>query len=205
MGTNIDLSETQSQLEWLKQKLYLNTLAASASQRFVKRGQVYRCNLGMGVGSEMQKDRPCVIVQNNIANHNSSNTIVVPITHGTASLPTIVPITPKYDSAGIMLLDGSANASNVSCVSKARLGNYVCDLTNSEMKSIDEAIAISFGIIHYYADVLNKYNRNVAYANTVKESRNNAEDKLLSVQDILDSDDTPELILEKLKKFFEKG
>ena len=65
---NIDLNKVQRFLDWLKTQLYLDTLVVNASRRVVKRGQVYRCNFGMGIGSEMQKERPAVIVQNSIGN-----------------------------------------------------------------------------------------------------------------------------------------
>ena len=64
---NIDLTKTQQYLEWLKNKLYLNAIAPSAKNRIIYRGQVYRCNLGIGVGSEECKERPCVILQYNSA------------------------------------------------------------------------------------------------------------------------------------------
>ena len=46
---NIDLTKTQQYLEWFKNKLYLNAIAPAAKNRIIYRGQVYRCNLGIGV------------------------------------------------------------------------------------------------------------------------------------------------------------
>ncbi len=90
----------------------------------VKRGQVYRCNFGIGIGSEMQKERPAIIIQNDIGNMKSGNTIVIPITHDVSTLPCVASLTPQYESDGITLkLDGQANTSNIMCVSKARIGN----------------------------------------------------------------------------------
>ena len=77
---NIDLTKTQQYLEWLKNKLYLNAIATSAKNRIVYRGQVYRCNLGVGIGSEECKERPCVVLQYNSANRTSPNTLVTPLT-----------------------------------------------------------------------------------------------------------------------------
>ncbi|MDE5933587.1 MAG: type II toxin-antitoxin system PemK/MazF family toxin, partial [Lachnospiraceae bacterium] len=62
---NIDLTKTQQYLEWFKNKLYLNAISSSSKNRIVYRGQVYRCNLGVGIGSEECKERPCVILQYN--------------------------------------------------------------------------------------------------------------------------------------------
>ncbi len=53
----------------------------------IKRGQVYRCNFGCGIGSEMQKERPALIIQNNVANSRLGNTIVIPINHDNSTLP----------------------------------------------------------------------------------------------------------------------
>ncbi|MBR7148060.1 MAG: type II toxin-antitoxin system PemK/MazF family toxin, partial [Firmicutes bacterium] len=78
---NIELNKVQKILEWIRRKLYLETIASNARKRMVKRGQVYRCDFGIGIGSEMQKERPAIIVQNDIGNIHSSNTIVIPITH----------------------------------------------------------------------------------------------------------------------------
>lgn len=52
----IELGQVQKMLEWLKTKLYLDAIAPNARSRAVKRGQVYRCNFGCGIGSEMQKN-----------------------------------------------------------------------------------------------------------------------------------------------------
>ena len=54
---NIDLIKTQQYLEWLKDKLYLNAISSSAKNRTVYRGQVYRCNFGVGIGSEECKEK----------------------------------------------------------------------------------------------------------------------------------------------------
>ena len=81
---NIDLTKTQQYLEWFKNKLYLNAIAISAKNRIVYRGQVYRRNLGVGIGSEECKEQPCVVLQYNSANRTSPNTLVAPITHTTS-------------------------------------------------------------------------------------------------------------------------
>ena len=45
-------SKVQKCLEWLKTKLFLDLISSKAAKRIVKRGEVYKCNLGMGIGSE---------------------------------------------------------------------------------------------------------------------------------------------------------
>ena len=199
----IDLSQAQRMIEWLKDKLYLNAIASNASRRAVRRGQVYRCNFGCGVGSEMQKDRPAVIVQNDIANGHSGNTIVIPITHDTSTLPCAANITPQMSADGKVILDGQANASNMLCVSKARLGDLVTTLPAADMKKIDEAIAKSVDLMRYYADIEKQLKDKLEYIEKVKEQRNKAQDELKAIRQLLDfseSDSVIETIKELQKK-----
>lgn len=202
----IDLGQAQKMLEWVKTKLYLNALAPNAGSRTVKRGQVYRCNFGCGIGSEMQKDRPAVVVQNDVGNNRSGNTIVLPITHDTSTLPCVANITPQMDLSGNVILDGQANASNMMCVSKARLGNLVCTLPASDMKLIDEAIAKTVGLMGYYADITRKLNDKLAHIDRVKDERNKAQDELTEIRNKLGLNENESLIdcILEMKKIVDK-
>lgn len=152
----IDLEKTQNMLDWLKTKLFLDSIANKSKNRIVHRGEVYECNFGIGIGSEMQKDRPCVIVQGNVGNINSSNVIVAPITHTDKSLPCMAKINPQSNSQGI-ILDGFVNLSNIQTVSKARLGNYITRLLKNDMKEIDNALYVSIGLIKNIKKVFTNY------------------------------------------------
>ena len=168
---NIDLTKTQQYLEWFKNKLYLNAIATSAKNRIVYRGQVYRCNLGVGIGSEECKERPCVVLQYNSANRTSPNTLVAPITHTTSTLPIVVPIAEKKDSSGKLILDGNVLLGNITCVSKARLSDYITDLSADEMKAVDKAISLSLGINHHYQTLQNMYDDKLQYIEKLKSNR----------------------------------
>lgn len=153
----------------MKTKLYLDSIAQNASTRTIKRGQVYRCNFGCGIGSEMQKERPALIIQNNVTNSRSGNTIVIPITLYNSTLPCVASITPQIDSMCTTILDGQANTSNVMCVSKARLGDYICSLPMTDMKKIDKAIAKTVGLFSYYLDLKNRLNDKLNYITKIKD------------------------------------
>ena len=183
---NIDLIKTQQYLEWFKNKLYLNAIAPSAKNRIVYRGQVYRCNLGVGVGSEECKERPCVILQYNSANRTSPNTVVAPITHATSALPIVVPIAEKKDSSGKLILDGNVLLGNITCVSKARLGDYIADLTADEMRAVDKAISISLDTNHYYQTLQNMYNDKLQYIEKLKGNRSSLQADLAAKQQYID-------------------
>ncbi len=175
---NIDILKTQQYLEWLKEKLYLNALSPTAKNRTVYRGQVYRCKFGVGIGSEECKERPCVILQYNSANKTSPNVLVAPITHTTSKLPVVVPIADKTDSSGKVILDGNVLLGNITCVSKARLGDYITDLTKAEMKEVDKAISMSLDIYHHYQSLLNTYNDKLKYVEKLKQSNVTLQKKL---------------------------
>ena len=202
----IEMNQVQRMLEWLKTKLYLNTLSEKAKSRKVKRGQVYRCNFGCGVGSEMQKERPAIIIQNNAGNDNSGNTIVVPITHNTSSLPCMANITSKIDTDGNIILDGQANVSNIMCVSKARLGDYICTLPRTDMKLVDSTIAKTIGLMKQYTDLHKRLNDKLDYIERLKIERNSAQDELAEIRNFLEisEDDSIINIIKSMKKSLDK-
>lgn len=165
---DIDLTKTQQYLEWLKEKLYLNLLSATAQKRIVCRGEVYRCKFGVGIGSEESKERPCVILQYDSANKTSPNTIVAPISHTTSRLPVVVPLKPKKDSYGKIILDGNVLLGNITCVNKARLGAYITTLSAQEMDDVDKAAAISLDLLHHYQSLQNMYQDKLHYIELLK-------------------------------------
>ncbi|NBH32595.1 type II toxin-antitoxin system PemK/MazF family toxin [Clostridiaceae bacterium] len=183
---NIDLTKIQQYLEWLKNKLYLNAIAPSAKNRIVYRGQVYRCNLGVGIGSEECKERPYVVLQYNSANRTSPNTLVAPITHTTSTLPIVVPIVEKKDFSGKLILDGNVLLGNITCVRKARLSDYITDLSADEMKAVDKAISLSLGINHHYQTLQNMYDDKLQYIEKLKNNRTLLQTDLDSKQQQLD-------------------
>ncbi len=79
-------------LDWLKEKLALELNVKNASKRKVRRGSVYICKFGRNIGSEQEKERPCVVIQEQDANDTSPNTIVAPISHTKSKLKVIIPI-----------------------------------------------------------------------------------------------------------------
>ena len=177
-------------LDWVKDALRLDNNVDNARARTIFRGQVYRCNFGVGVGSEMQKERPAVIVQFNSLNHTSGNTIVIPITHDTSTLPCLVPITPIYEDDGTTVkLDGQANTSNIVCVSKARLGDYVARLSKADMRRIDTALAKTTGLLSQYEAIQKKLEDKETYILRLKKERNTAQDSLSEVFKLLGTND----------------
>ena len=199
MIVQIELNKIQDLLEWMKTKIYLNTKVEQANKRYVKRGQVYNCYFGIGVGNEIQKLRPSVVLQNNIGNAKSGNILVAPITHTYKEIPSIIKITTQYNTNGTILLDGYANISNILCVSKARLEDYITTLSKTEMEQIDVAIAVSLDLMNYYAKLKNNLEDKIKYIQKIKNERNLAQDQVRELLMLSNSKD-----FEELKKFMKK-
>jgi mRNA interferase MazF len=198
MGINIELSKTQQYLDWLKKKLYLNSIAEKSKNRIIKRGEVYKCDLGIGIGSEQNKERPCLIIQYNIGNKNSPNTIVAPITHSNSLLPIIVPLDAKLDSSGKCILDGNVLLGNIVCVSKARLGDFIVTLNSDEMKKIDKAIALSIDVKRHYDKLNNIHKDKLIYIDKLKSKIESLEKDITEKNKNLN-------ILTEIKKNIESG
>ena len=195
---SLEISRAKEYVNWIARKVVLNHLATNAQSRQVRRGEVYWCEFGLNIGSEMSKDspRPAIIIQNNQGNSKSSNTIVVPVTHDSGSGPYLVPIQTQYNADGSILLDGKANTSNMICVSKARLLNYITKISSSDMKQIDKSIANMICLMPYYYDM--------------KKSRDElrlkllfAQEKLRQLSALLDSSDLDTYTVEKLRKIID--
>ena len=147
---SLELSNAKEYIQWMHRKAVLNDQAKQSATKQIRRGEVYWCEFGLNIGSEMSKatPRPAVIVQNNSANRSSSNTIVVPVTHDHGNGYYLVPLTTQNLPDGSILLDGKANVTNISCISKARLLGYITRLPASDMKNIDAAIARELSVMN---------------------------------------------------------
>lgn len=174
---NLDLFKTQKYLDWIKQELFLDAISGKSRGRSVKRGEVYWCELGQGIGSEECKKRPCVILQNDAGNHTSPNTIVAPITHSSSTLSIVIPITPKTAADGSQL-DGNALLGSINTVSKARLGDFIAVLDSADMDKIDEALAISTDIKRHYDKLKTMYNDKIDHIKRLKEKQTSLENEL---------------------------
>lgn len=109
------------------------------------RGEVYRADLNPVVGSEQGGERPVVILQNDVGNRYSPTVIVAAITSRTddkSKLPTHyymsdeIPLEPP----SVVLLE------QIRTIDKQRLKEYICKLTDEQMRGIEDALKISFGL-----------------------------------------------------------
>jgi mRNA interferase MazF len=111
-----------------------------------KRGEVYLVNFDPTIGAEIQKTRPALIVQNDIANRHSPITIVAAISSqfDETLYPTEVLIQPPE---GGLTLSSVVLLNQVRSVDKRRLIRRLGMLTPATVGRVDRAILISLGVV----------------------------------------------------------
>ena len=111
----------------------------------VKRGDIWLVNLDPTTGHEIQKQRPAVIVQNDIGNKYSPLTIVAPITsQGTDKIYPIEILLPLKNSG--LKKESKALFNQIRAVDKRRLIKKIGKITEETTYNMDEAIKTSLGL-----------------------------------------------------------
>lgn len=130
---------------------------------YLRRGQIYYVDLGKNIGSEVNKTRPCLIIQNDIGNKYSPTTIVVPISHRDDEnlekgkdenkgkikrlLPTQVMLRANMQEKGFKFLDGIIMTEQIRTIDKSRIKHLAGALLPNAMNSVDKALGVSVGLI----------------------------------------------------------
>jgi len=112
-----------------------------------KRGMVISVDLGINCGSEVNKKRPCVVVQNDMGNKHSPTLIVLAISHRNATLPTQVEL-KRWMMTGSNRVDGIVMAEQIRTIDKKRVDYIYGSLNDEAMKLIDEALFTSLGLLY---------------------------------------------------------
>jgi mRNA interferase MazF len=111
-----------------------------------KRGEVYLVNFDPTLGAEIQKTRPALVVQNDIANRHSAITIVAAITSqfDEPLYPTEVLIQAPQ---GGLRTESVVLLNQIRSIDKRRLGRRLGFLRSETMGRVDRAILISMGSV----------------------------------------------------------
>ena len=112
----------------------------------VRRGDIFYADLSPVVGSEQGGTRPVLIVQNDTGNKYSPTVIAAAITSqtGKARLPTHINI--AGGSVGLSK-DSVILLEQVRTIDKRRLREHMGKLDDQHMLMVDEALAVSFGLL----------------------------------------------------------
>ena len=107
----------------------------------VSRGDVIDVALDPTVGAEIQKTRPCVVVQNDVTNRVSRKTIVVPLTSTQPKKPYPGFVLIPKDEGGLQN-DSVALCEQIRVVDEQRFGRVRGRLPAYRMKQINTALKI---------------------------------------------------------------
>lgn len=119
-------------VQWSIDKIKINdNISSVKSNTKPKRGEIWTCKLGMNIGSEENKVRPVVIIQNDTGNEKSNTTIIAPISNKIPKIATHKGIkrTDYILENGEDEITGTLFCEQIRVVSKSRLGRHVATFT----------------------------------------------------------------------------
>lgn len=111
-----------------------------------KRGEIYLVAFDPSIGAEIQKTRPALIVQNDVANRHSPVTIVAAITSQFDDhiYPTEVLMTPPE---GGLRVRSVVLLNQIRTIDRRRLIRRIGVLAPATMRRVDTALQISLGLV----------------------------------------------------------
>jgi len=105
-----------------------------------KRGQIWWANFDPSIGQEIKKQRPAVIISNNLSKKYLNGYQVVPISSQTGKL---------YPSETIVMIngeEGKAMADQITRVSEQRFVNKFGKVTSMELENIENVIRLQLDL-----------------------------------------------------------
>jgi mRNA interferase MazF len=108
-----------------------------------RRGEIWWVDLKPVMGSETDKERPCLILQNDVGNQNGPTTMIAPILPGTKTFPFVVNVMPT--SRNGLSGERHVNLSQMRAVDARRVKNKLGTLEDIYWADIEKAVCIELG------------------------------------------------------------
>lgn len=106
----------------------------------MQRGEVWWVRFGPAIGGEIRKQRPAVIVTNDVALRQLNRVQVIPLTTNVSRV---------YPGEALVEVNGvphKAMADQVATVSKLRFGQQMGELSEADMNAVIRAIVVQLGV-----------------------------------------------------------
>ena len=115
---------------------------------FPKRGEIFLTALDPTLGHEIQKNRPALIIQNDVSNRLTEMTIVAPITSTVRFPLNPVHVLLAADQTTGLSVVSVAVFNQIRAVDKLRLIKWLGAVDEETLQRVDEAISISLGLVN---------------------------------------------------------
>lgn len=113
---------------------------------YPRRGEVYLVNFDPTVGAEIQKTRPALIVQNDVANRHSAITIVAAISSRFEEPLYPTEVLVRVNEGGLRT-NSVVLLNQIRSIDIQRLARRLGSLRAATMVRVDQAIQISLGLV----------------------------------------------------------
>jgi mRNA interferase MazF len=107
-----------------------------------KRGQIWWINLDPTVGSEISKQRPCVVVSHDTVNKLRRTPVVVPLSNSPKAFPPVIVTTPSAGTNSVAVVD------QIRAVDKRRFVSAKGFLSTADLETLEEAIGRVLDLPH---------------------------------------------------------
>ena len=106
----------------------------------MKRGEAWWVSFGQSVGGEIRKNRPAVVITNDIAIVHLNRIQVVPLTTNVSRV---------YPGETIIMVNRQphkAMADQLTTISKSRVSNIFGELSNDDIEKVEAAVRLQLGL-----------------------------------------------------------
>lgn len=111
-----------------------------------KYGEIYTCDLGLNVGSELDNVRPCIVITSDKYNEKSTVITVIPISKKTKVFFHQVEINDDTVEEIESEIKGIAKLEQIRTISKGRLGRRIGKMSENGIELINKAIEFHFSL-----------------------------------------------------------
>ncbi len=108
-----------------------------------KRGEIWWVNLQPVVGSETDKERPCLILQNDLGNKFGATTVIAPLLPGTKNYPFVVNVSPTIENG--LDKDRYIHLGQMRSVDSQRITERLGSVSDRYWSEIEKAVLIELG------------------------------------------------------------